>query len=147
VVQQQPSLTPFVTPPPIAGPRVPTLQERLRAALQSGIRLLRGRFAGVLATRSLSVVAPGAGQLAFCVWLSAPPRGANCLQPRSGRNLLATGRRSFAAAGPGTIRVRPTRGARKRLRGRRRAAVTAQAVFRPAGGAAVVAQQRVALKK
>ena len=164
---QPPNSPPQPQPLQPQPPAPPTARELAGELTSSVVEELGGSLKTVTSGFVVEGQAPGAGQLASCVFLGKGTT-AQCLTGTATRraavasaaakkkkrkkaapkNLLARGTKTFAAAGKASIRVKPTKVAKARLKGRKRASLTVMTVFRPAGGGApVVTKTTVTLKR
>jgi hypothetical protein len=130
--------TPSPTPTPVAAPRRATSLQGFTRTLLSAVRRH-----GVAALTSVTerLTAAGPGVLQQQVFTPRAPRSA--LAARTRPLLLASGRRAFAAAGRGTLKLHLTAAGRRTIRRGRRVALEIVTRFTPRGGTAVVRVDRV----
>ena len=134
-VPAPPVAPPVLTPP---GPQLlspAALLARNRSSVIASLR--RERLRGLLKD----------GRAAVDVFTDRPAQIVVELRDVSTRRLLATGRRSFSATGPGRLAVRLSRRGRALLKGRRSRRVRVQTTIAPRGAPPVSAAQRLTLRR
>ncbi|MCW3064947.1 MAG: hypothetical protein JWN32_2119, partial [Solirubrobacterales bacterium] len=140
-----PSSPPPSSPPPSSPPAPVTVDiGKLLAALVKSVTMSHG---AALAKGSGKVVqtVPGAGVLQDYVLAagSALPKVAAVGKPV----VFASGSHRFAGAGTATVKLRLTKGGKKRLAKRGTVKLLLETVFTPAGGKPVLKTRQVTLKR
>ena len=136
-----PTSAPGSSSAPTTGPNAPDAGAAL-AALSNALRKTVGAR-GLRALNGLTetFAAPAAGRLVQQVYSPTAPKGA--MPARAASTLLASGQASFAAAGPGKLKLKLTAAGRRALRRTDTIKLAVITRFAPAGGSATQRLDRI----